>query len=53
MSRDAAQLCGGTVLSQLHFPNPMRYSEDIALVQMFGWYPGLSGQAISRARARE
>lgn len=53
LSRAAAQLCGGTVLSKLHFPTLMRYSQDFALVQMFGWYPGISGQATSRAQTRE
>lgn len=53
MSRDATPLCGGTVLRKLHLPTPMHYSEDIALVQMPGWFPGFSGQAATRAQARE
>ena len=51
MSRDATQACGGTALSKMHFPNAMRCFEDIALVQMFGRYPGFSGRPISRVQS--
>ena len=33
MLRDAIRVRGGTALNKLHFPNPMRYSEDIDLVR--------------------
>ena len=33
MLRDALRIRGGTALNKLHFPMPMRYSEDIDLVR--------------------
>ena len=36
MLRDALRVRGGTALSKLHFPKPMRYSEDIDLVRTSG-----------------
>ena len=36
MLRDALRIRGGTALSKLHFPKPMRYSEDIDLVRTSG-----------------
>ena len=36
MLRDALRVRGGTALSKLHFPKPMRYSEDIDLVRTRG-----------------
>ena len=33
MLRDALRLRGGTALNKLHFPVPLRYSEDIDLVR--------------------
>ena len=33
MLRDALRLRGGTALNKLHFPEPLRYSEDIDLVR--------------------
>ena len=36
MLRDALRIRGGTALSKLHFPRPMRYSEDIDLVRTSG-----------------
>ena len=33
MMRDALRIRGGTALSKLHFPAPLRYSEDIDLVR--------------------
>ena len=36
MLRDAVRVRGGTALSKLHFPRPMRYSEDIDLVRTSG-----------------
>ena len=36
MLRDAVRVRGGTALSKLHFPKPMRYSEDIDLVRTSG-----------------
>ena len=36
MLRDAVRFRGGTALNKLHFPTPMRYSEDIDLVRTSG-----------------
>ena len=36
MLRDALRVRGGTALGKLHFPKPMRYSEDIDLVRTRG-----------------
>ena len=36
MLGDTLRLRGGTALNKLHFPNPMRYSEDIDLVRTSG-----------------
>ena len=36
MLRDAVRIRGGTALNKLHFPKPMRYSEDIDLVRTSG-----------------
>ena len=36
MLRDAVRFRGGTALHKLHFPRPMRYSEDIDLVRTSG-----------------
>ena len=36
MLRDAVRVRGGTALNKLHFPKPMRYSEDIDLVRTSG-----------------
>ncbi len=36
MLRDAVRFRGGTALNKLHFPKPMRYSEDIDLVRTSG-----------------
>ena len=36
MLREAVRFRGGTALSKLHFPKPMRYSEDIDLVRTSG-----------------
>ena len=33
MLRDAVRVRGGTALNKLHFPAPLRYSEDIDLVR--------------------
>ncbi|MCY4662728.1 MAG: nucleotidyl transferase AbiEii/AbiGii toxin family protein [Acidobacteria bacterium] len=33
MLRDALRFCGGTALNKLHFPAPLRYSEDVNLVR--------------------
>ena len=47
MLRDAVRVRGGTALHQLHFPNPMRYSEDIDLVRTSG---GPIGPILDRLR---
>jgi predicted nucleotidyltransferase component of viral defense system len=31
--RERLRFCGGTALNKLHFPRPLRYSEDIDLVR--------------------
>ena len=36
MLRDVVRFRGGTALNKLHFPKPMRYSEDIDLVRTSG-----------------
>ena len=36
MLRDAVRFRGGTALNKLHFPKPVRYSEDIDLVRTSG-----------------
>lgn len=36
MLRDAVRFRGGTALNKLHFPKPIRYSEDIDLVRTSG-----------------
>jgi predicted nucleotidyltransferase component of viral defense system len=36
MLREALRFRGGTALNKLHFPAPLRYSEDIDLVRTFG-----------------
>ncbi len=33
MLREALRFRGGTALNKLHFPEPLRYSEDIDLVR--------------------
>jgi len=47
MLRDAVRLRGGTALNKLHFPKPMRYSEDIDLVRTSG---GPIGPILDRLR---
>ncbi|WP_371418886.1 nucleotidyl transferase AbiEii/AbiGii toxin family protein [Labrys sp. KNU-23] len=39
---------GGTALNKLHFPAPLRYSEDIDLVRTS---PGAIGPILDRLRA--
>ena len=45
--RDAVRVRGGTTLNKLHFPKPMRYSEDIDLVRTSG---GPIGPILDRLR---
>ena len=45
--RDAVRVRGGTALNKLHFPRPMRYSEDIDLVRTSG---GPIGPVLDRLR---
>ena len=45
--RDAVRVRGGTALNKLHFPKPMRYSEDIDLVRTSG---GPIGPVLDRLR---
>ena len=45
--RDAVRVRGGTALNKLHFPKPMRYSEDIDLVRTSG---GPIGTILDRLR---
>jgi len=45
--RDAVRVRGGTALNKLHFPKPMRYSEDIDLVRTSG---GPIGPILDRLR---
>lgn len=47
MLRDALRVRGGTALSKLHFPKPIRYSEDIDLVRTSG---GPIGPLLDRLR---
>ncbi len=47
MLRDAVRVRGGTALNKLHFPKPMRYSEDIDLVRTTG---GPIGPILDRLR---
>ena len=47
MLRDAVRLRGGTALNKLHFPKPIRYSEDIDLVRTSG---GPIGPILDRLR---
>ena len=44
---DAVRVRGGTALNKLHFPKPMRYSEDIDLVRTAG---GPIGTILDRLR---
>lgn len=46
--RDALRFRGGTALNKLHFPAPLRYSEDIDLVLTS---PGAIGPILDRSRA--
>lgn len=48
MLRAALRLRGGTALNKLHFPMPLRYSEDIDLVRTS---PGPIGPILDRLRA--
>ncbi|MBB4020111.1 putative nucleotidyltransferase component of viral defense system [Chelatococcus caeni] len=48
MLRDALRFRGGTALNKLHFPAPLRYSEDIDLVRTSG---GPIGPILDRLRA--
>ena len=48
MLHAAVRVRGGTVLNKLHFPKPMRYSEDIDLVRTSG---GPIGPILDRLRA--
>ena len=65
MLRDALRVRGGTALNKLHFPAPLRYSEDIDLVRTAGgpsgrsstgcvscWSLGSGGRNSVRARSR-
>ncbi|MGN8118076.1 nucleotidyl transferase AbiEii/AbiGii toxin family protein [Labrys sp. 22185] len=45
---DALRFRGGTALNKLHFPAPLRYSEDIDLVRTS---PGAIGPILDRLRA--
>ena len=47
MLRAAVRVRGGTALNKLHFPEPMRYSEDIDLVRTSG---GPIGPILDRLR---
>ena len=47
MLRGALRIRGGTALNKLHFPAPMRYSEDIDLVRTS---TGPIGQILDRLR---
>ena len=47
MLRDSVRVRGGTALNKLHFPKPMRYSEDIDLVRTSG---GPIGPILDRLR---
>ena len=47
MLRDAPRVRGGTDLNKLHFPAPLRYSEDIDLVRTAG---GAIGPILDRLR---
>ena len=47
MLRAAVRVRGGTALNKLHFPKPMRYSEDIDLVRTSG---GPIGPILDRLR---
>ncbi len=47
MLRDAVRIRGGTALNKLHFPKPMRYSEDIDMVRTSG---GRIGPILDRLR---
>ena len=46
---DALRIRGGTALNKLHFPAPLRYSEDIDLVRTSA---GPIGPILDRLRAR-
>lgn len=46
--REALRFRGGTALNKLHFPAPLRYSEDIDLVRTS---PGAIGPILDRLRA--
>lgn len=48
MLRDALRFRGGTALNKLHFPSPLRYSEDIDLVRTSA---GPIGPILDRLRA--
>ena len=48
MLRDAVRVRGGTALNKLHFPKPVRYSEDVDLVRTSG---GPIGSVLDRLRA--
>lgn len=48
MLRDAVRVRGGTALNKLHFPKPVRYSEDIDLVRTSG---GPIGPVLDQLRA--
>ena len=45
--RDALRFRGGTVLNKLHFPAPLRYSEDIDLIRTFA---GPIGPILNQSR---
>ena len=47
MLRDVLRIRGGTALNKLHFPKPMRYSEDIDLVRTLA---GPIGPILDRLR---
>ena len=47
MLRDALRLRGGTALNKLHFPVPLRYSEDVDLVRTSA---GPIGPVLDRLR---
>ena len=47
MLRDVMRVRGGTALNKLHFPKPMRYSEDIDMVRTSG---GRIGPILDRLR---
>src|SRR6266704_489216 len=47
--RDALRFRGGTALNKLHFPAPLRYSEDIDLVRTTA---GPIGPVLDRVRER-